>query len=478
MDRRLLTPLRVAAVLFAVAAPLLFAAGCGRREEGPSTPPRQIESRATADQMRAGAERANLIIILIDAARPDHFGSFGYARDATPCADRLFADSVVFEQAYAQVPNTKASVSSLFTSQFPDTHGVIGMHVAVPSDVPTLAELLKKRGFHTAAFSANPFLSSEFGFARGFDEFHEVFREVGLTPNRLGCVPADLMLDKAVPWFREHAKERFFAYLHFLEPHKPYAPPPEFARRYKAASEVERVTALYDGNLAYVDDAVGRLLTEIEEMGLFENSVLVFMADHGEALGEHGHFGHVECVYQPTIQIPLSFRFPGPCGPPAGRRSEIISITDLMPTFLDLFGMAIPDTVQGSSRLAAIGGEEQPEDRYTVSRSRGTDTTGGLRNPREVIYAVTAPRYTLILGDLGNRIELYDRQADPAQEHNIAEERADLVAELQGRFETWAATQRGRPVVLPGGKVFVSRAPRVEMSEDTRRQLEALGYVE
>ena len=476
MNRRSLAVARVVAVALVFGAWTL--AGCGGHEQPPSGPPVQMESRATVEGMQAGAESANLIIVLIDAARADHFGAFGYERDTTPNADRLFARSVVFGEAYAQAPNTKASIASLFTSQFPDTHGVIGMHVAVPSDVPTLAELLNQSGFHTAAFSANPFLSSDFGFARGFDEFYEVFREVGLVPNRLGCVPADLMVEKAVPWFREHSKQRFFAYLHFLEPHKPYAPPPPFNTRYGGNSEIARLTALYDGNLAYVDDAVGRLLKEIQDMGLFENSVVVFLADHGEALGEHGHFGHVECVYEPTIRIPLSFRFPESCGPPAGRRSEIISITDLMPTLLDLFGIRAPDTVQGSSRLAAIGGEEGLKGRYAVSRSRGTDTTGGARNAREVIYAVTARHHTLIVGDLGNRIELYDREADPEQLNNIAEERADLVAELQGRFEEWAEGQRGRPVVLPGGKAFVSHAPRVEMGEQMRKQLEALGYLE
>jgi len=425
MNRKSLAVARVVAVALVFGAWTL--AGCGGHEQPPSGPPVQMESRATVEGMQAGAESANLIIVLIDAARADHFGAFGYERDTTPNADRLFARSVVFGEAYAQAPNTKASIASLFTSQFPDTHGVIGMHVAVPSDVPTLAELLNQSGFHTAAFSANPFLSSDFGFARGFDEFYEVFREVGLVPNRLGCVPADLMVEKAVPWFREHSKQRFFAYLHFLEPHKPYAPPPPFNTRYGGNSEIARLTALYDGNLAYVDDAVGRLLKEIQDMGLFENSVVVFLADHGEALGEHGHFGHVECVYEPTIRI---------------------------------------------------RGEEGLKGRYAVSRSRGTDTTGGARNAREVIYAVTARHHTLIVGDLGNRIELYDREADPEQLNNIAEERADLVAELQGRFEEWAEGQRGRPVVLPGGKAFVSHAPRVEMGEQMRKQLEALGYLE
>ncbi len=454
-----------------------LACGCSRGGRGSFEPAERAASSPAVERLRAGAADANLIIIVLDAARADHLGIYGYGRDTTPNVDEFFGDSIVFEEAYCQAPNTKASVTSLFTSQFPDTHGVIGMLVALPSEVPVLAETLETSGFRTVCFSANPFVSSEFGFERGFDEFYEIFREVGLRANELGQVPAELLGKAAAAWFQEHGEERFFAYLHFLEPHQPYAPPEPFRSKYRGRRGRERLMAFYDGNLAYGDSVVGEVLSELERLGLLEKSLVVFLSDHGEVFGEHGWFNHAYTVYQGAIRVPLAVRLPAACGAEPQRRSEIISITDLMPTLLDLLGAGLPATMQGRSWLGLLAGESEAEPRYAVSRSRGTDESGGLQRPEEVTYALTAPRYTLILGNRGKRVELYDRESDPGQRRNIASQRRQLAEDLHQDFEEWARGQRGRPVVLRGGRVFASEERVVEMGERTRERLKALGYL-
>ena len=235
--------------------------------------------------------------------------------------------------------------------------------------------------------------------------------------------------------------------------------------------------AAYDGNLAYVNTVVGEVLSELERLGLVENSVIVVMSDHGEAFGEHGRLGHVDTIYEETARIPLAVHFPEACGVAPGRRSGIISTIDLMPTFLDMFSMDFPPTMQGGSELGLLASEGSGQRRYAVGRTRGRDKTGGLERPEEVVYALIAERYTLMLGNKGKRVELYDRERDPGQKENIADESEKLVAELMGRFEEWAETQPTRPVVLPGGEVRAAPSPEVEMSDRTRDHLKALGYL-
>ena len=457
----------------------LHMCGCGRPPQGVYTPAEPAASGAEVTQVRAGAQGANLIVIALDAARADHFGVYGYARDTTPHLDRFLAESIIFEDAHSQAPNTKASVSSLLTSQFPDTHGVVGMYVALPSELSVLPEVLRAQGFRTVCFSANPFLSSSFAFGRGFDEFHEVFRDVHLDVNQLGRVPAELVAARASDWFREHQDERFFAYLHFLEPHDPYEPPEPFLSRYvsEGESEADRLMAHYDGNLAYADSVVGSLLAEIEELGLMERSVIVFLADHGEAFGEHGYFGHTGSVYTETTRVPLAFRLPPASGIEAGRLSMMVSVVDVMPTALDVLGLPFPPTMQGRSLLALLARLPAEQPTYAVSRSRGCDETGGVERPEEVTYALTTSQYTLLLGGLGKRVEVYDRVRDPGQRNNIARLEEDVTRQLLRQFEAWGHTQRVRPVVLPGGEVLVAQEQMVTPEARTQEHLKALGYL-
>ncbi len=469
---RLLTLLLAVAVL----------GGCSRGLQTPrfSGPSETVAPETPAVQrLRAGAADANLVIILVDAARADHFTALGYERRTTPHLDKLFGEGILFTEAYATAPNTKASIASLFTAQFPDTHGVVGRSTGLNADSATLAECMKAAGCTTAAFSANPYLSGSFGFGRGFDSFQEVFREVDLKPQVAGRVDGALLLEEVVGWLRDHQEERFFAYLHFLEPHFPYTPPPAFREQVggQEASPDSDEMLDYDANLAYIDDLVGQLLEEMDRLGLLDRSVVVFLSDHGEAFGEHGVYRHERTVYQEMVHVPVAFRLPPRCRAPRQERVEMFSLTDVMPTVLDLFQIAPPDTMQGRSRLRLLAGEEEAEPAFAVSRARGDDYTGGVDHPEQVSYAVRGPDYTLLLGAAGRQVELYHRATDPAERRNIAQEQPQVVKRLHRQFRSWGKTQRARPPVLRGGTVFASDTKRVVVDEKTREHLRQLGYL-
>jgi len=477
-ERRAVCGARFLPLLLAVTA----LGGCSRGLQTPrfSRP----SDRATPEtpgvrRLRTGAAEANLVIIVADAARADHLSALGYKRETTPQLRRFFSEGVLFTEAYAPAADTKASVASLFTSQYPDTHGVIGRLAGLGPDGSTLAECMRASGRTTAAFSANPYLSASFGFARGFDSFFEVFREVDIMPMGVGQVDGAVVLKSAVGWLRAHREESFFAYCHFLEPHAPYAPPFAYRQRFHAsdAPSVSDEMLDYDANLAYVDDLIGRLLEAMDQLGLLDRSVVIFLADHGEAFGEHGVYRHERVAYQEMVHIPVAFRLPPRCRAPGQARAEVFPLTDVMPTLLDLFQIAPPHTMQGHSRLRLLAGEEEAEPAFAVSRARGDDWTGGVERPEQVSYALRGPDYTLLLGARGQQVELYHRGTDPAERRNLAQRQPRAVKRLHRQFRSWAATQRARPPVLRGGTVFVSDTRRVVVDEKTRQHLRALGYL-
>jgi arylsulfatase A-like enzyme len=265
-----------------------------------------------------------------------------------------------------------------------------------------------------------------------------------------------------------------------LEPHGPYDSSEQFRRRVMDPGRKEGLddpSVRYDGRLAYVDSQVGRLLAEIDALGLREKSVIVFMADHGEALGERGMTGHGKNGYVEMARVPLGIRLPAACRAAPARRSEIMPLTDLLPTLADLLQFTPPGTMQGRSRLGLLAGEQEPEPAFAVTRGRGEDDTGGKEDIAEVCYAFRVPGYTLVLGHQGRQVELYDSEADPEENHDLASQRRDVVKRLRRQFSAWADTQRNRPVVLRGGKLPTPPSKAPEVDEKTRKRLRALGYL-
>jgi len=469
---------------------LALLSGCSR---GLQTPRFHVPSAdeflqtPAAQRLRAGAKGANLIIVSLDAARADHFTSFGYELNTTPHLASFFDDSVLFTEAYAAGASTKPAVTSLFTAQFPDTHGTHSLKYAMTAEGATLAQCLSAAGFTTAAFSASPAVSASFGFSRGFRTFEEIFREVGMhagggdLPRDQGWVVVDgaRVLQAATRWIGARSGERFFVYIHFREPHSPYGASESFRAETASpdARPVGRSLGRYDEGLAYADALVAQLLRELRARNLWERSIIVFLADHGEGFGEHGVLRHDEATYQEIVHVPLAIHLPTRCGVSPQRRREVFCLTDLMPTLLDLLQLPPPATMQGRSRLALLTGEREKASAFAVSRAFGKDQTGGVDRPDQVSYAWRDARYTLLLADRGRRVELYDRATDPGEAHDLAAREPWVVARLRKQFAAWAATQRGRPVVLPGGRVYVTQVSDTQMEDEVRRQLKALGYL-
>ena len=306
-------------------------------EPGPHPP----KENARADELRKALDGANVVLIILDAARARQFGAYAYGRPTTPEIDRIAAEGVVFEKAFTPAVYTLGAMSSVWTSQYPDRHhGDVSFSSPLPKDRLTLADVLSGQGILTAGFVANPIAGGFNRFDRGFREFRELWQELGSNGS---------VFQQAVPgWLAKNKARRFFAYLHFREPHFPYDPDPPFDTRFgpegpipKAArrdmawvtdvnqgrrvltpEEREHLVRLYDGNLAFADQQVGALRRALEAEGLWEKSVVIVTADHGEELLEHAWIGHNVQLYEPSVRVPLIVRFPSGAGPQGPARDR------------------------------------------------------------------------------------------------------------------------------------------------------------
>jgi arylsulfatase A-like enzyme len=417
----------------------------------------------------------NVVLVVLDAAGAKHFGCYGYPRGTTPEIDRIASEGVVFERAYTPAVYTLAAMSSVWTSQYPDEHQNVDLrNASLDRARLTLSELLTAQGLYTAGFVANGMAGPAFSFDRGFSEFHEVYSEQGSRAGGFRPVlPA---------WFAAHAKRRFFVYVHYREPHSPYDPPPPFntlfgpdtpmlradTRRLMAlhaegklsVADLEHVVRLYDGNLAYADREVGFLRQTLEAAGIWERSVVIVTADHGEGMLEHGWIGHNAQIYDESARIPLIIRLPGGAGPRGMRVSELVDLVDLAPTIADVFGLLGAGSSQrefrGRSLLDLLAGA--PGKPAVVLRTAGHRPRYGLRDER---FKLTHDSSTG-----GDR--LYDLASDPEELVDLAPGDPLRAAYYRQALHAWLLSLQ-------------PAAPSEHETHLTPRQLEnlrALGYVE
>ena len=389
--------------------------------------PLPAEADRRAEALRRDLRGLNVMLVVLDAARAAELGCYGYGRPTTPEVDRLASEGVLFERAYTPAVYTLGAMSSVWTLQYPDRHHAeVSYADRLPAGGLTLSEALGVRGVKTAGFVANAMAGTAFGFERGFDEFHEVYRlfpELGSRGEAFRRVlPA---------WLAKNGSRPFFAYVHFREPHFPYDPGPPFDTRFGADApltreqrrdrawytdvnqgrkqprpeEVDHLVRLYDGNLAYADREVGELRRALEAAGLLERTVLIVTADHGEQLHEHGYISHSAQVYEQSVHVPLIVRLPAGKGPRGVRVPALVDLLDLAPTVLDLFaaeGSArTAREFQGRSLLPVIAGA--PGKPAVLSRTVW----------ERPVYALRDERYKLIYDSRTGQGKLFDLQADP-----------------------------------------------------------------
>jgi arylsulfatase A-like enzyme len=420
------------------------------------------------------------LVVVLDGATALRMGMTGYSRDTTPAIDRLASESVVFDNAFTQAVYTIASIGSVLTSQYPERHHTISFADRLPTSVVTFPKLLSEAGIRTAAFSGNAVMSPAFGLGQGFDDFIEV-RELEDYSGH-----GDSVLRSFLDWLESNAEQRFFAYVHFREPHFPYDPPAPFDARFgpsdlfsegvtdwsvveaynrsagrgeEVAPEIiERLRDLYDGNMAFVDNLVGEILRRLAELGINEKTVVIVTADHGEALFEHQYIGHNTQLYEESIRVPLIVRFPGA----APRRIDsVVELLDIGPTVLDLMGLEghpARQGMQGRSLVSALGG------RPMLERPAFTRTV--WIKPR---YSVRNARYKLIWDSRTGETEIYDLQLDPEEKDNRFGEEPLVAGYLRQKLYHWLREQQRLRGNAP--------APDSSLiSEEQMRQIKALGY--
>ncbi|HSN54033.1 MAG TPA: sulfatase [Candidatus Sulfomarinibacteraceae bacterium] len=431
-------------------------------ESAPASPPTPVEPRP------------NLVVYLVDALRTDRLGVYGCERPLSPRLDDMAADSVVFTDAVAQSSWTKASVASIFTGLWPREHGVNGPDDRLPEDLPTLPERLHDAGYRTAAIVANAYVGRPFGFARGFDHFEFIEHTRGRS---------EVLHERVTAWLDGLPDDGrpFFLYVHTIDPHAPYAPPPPYLERFAgdvadpSVGQVETVRglvlgtvdpspdltrdlrALYDGEVAANDASFGRLLDELEGRGELDRSVVVFTSDHGEAFGEHGTFTHGLDLYREVLAVPLVVRLPGGAG--GGRRVDAtVQHIDVPPTLLSLGGVAGADELPGSVLLDGSGEPRKLPPRAVLAYLDYWGRTGAaaIRDGWKLIEPRSAA--------FGTGSELYRLPDDPGETRNLAFSAPVRAGWLLAQLDHALLTGR--------------HGERTRIDSETREQLKALGYLE
>ena len=396
-------------------------------------------------------DRANILLITIDTLRWDRLGCYGDAHAATPVLDALAARGVRFVTAVAHVPLTAPSHASILTGLIPLRHGVRdnGAYV-LPPDVPTLANRLTRAGYATAAFVSGFPLDHRFGFASGFETYDDrLARDAGrgaYTERR-----ADATTDRAIAWLDQQngqapdrdagtrAGRPWFAWVHYFDPHAPYAPSGEFASRFADRP--------YDGEVAFVDSQIGRLLQHVGPAGDLGKTLVLVTADHGESFGEHGEDTHGVFVYDATLRVPFIVAGAGISG---ARSSTVVARgVDVVPTLMDLAGLEVPRGIDGRSLRAAVnGGSMTDEPAYVESllawRHLGWAPLRGLRSA-DWKY-IQAPKR-----------ELYDLKGDPGEQRNRIDEDQRRVTAFDERLEMQAGAARTPAADAPTDARAVAR---------------------
>lgn len=300
----------------------------------------------------SNAGKTNVLIIMVDTLRLDHVGVYGYDRPTTPAIDALAADGVVFSQLTPQSSWTRPSVASLLTSTYPSVHGAEDRPDMLRADMPSLGEALAKAGYDTHAFMTNPNCLPVWGFGGEFARFLDVQSKQYETTHDDKVVDAFLeTLDCGfgTPWF---------AYVHMMGPHDPYAPPEPFAERFASddnepSSERLRNIDLYDGEIAFSDAQIGRLLARLKHRDAYDDTLIILLSDHGEEFGEHGGAGHGKTLYEEMLRVPLIIKFPN--GDFAGRRYDgLIENVDIAPAVLDYLELSPEERFQGKSFMDSL----------------------------------------------------------------------------------------------------------------------------
>ena len=412
-----------------------------------------------AELVSGSASGANVLLITLDTTRADRLGCYGYEAAETPNLDALAASGIRFDDAVTVVPVTLPAHATIMTGVDPPKHGVRhNGEYRLELGRATLAELLERAGYETAAFISAFVLDARFGLNRGFALYDD---DVGVSASSATDFArpiyersATAVTDRAIAWLKGRDRSRpFFGWVHYFDPHSPRRPPAPFAARFAGRP--------YDGEIAYMDSQIGRLLGVLKTEGVVENTLIIVVADHGEGLGEHDEATHAKLIYESTMRVPLILWYPKRIQRGHVVDDVVVSIADITPTILDLVGVSHDGDFDGVSLLAA----RRNPDRMSYMETLAPYLDSGW----SPLYAIRRHEDKYILAPTP---EYYDLRADPQESVNlystttkeVVAARDLLVGELSSRME-------GSPSLADA--VASSR----ELDPDALRRLESLGYV-
>jgi arylsulfatase A-like enzyme len=405
----------------------------------------------------AGIERPNLVLILFDTLRPDWTSPYGFDSDITPELRRWADDGVLFERALAQSSWTKISMASLFTSLWPQSHGIRLIDDGLSEKARTLPQILRDAGYRTYGVQSNGWLEQSFGFQHGFERYIFPRSPESEGLNRASIWPhGENVLEESGRLLEAHdPNEPFFLYLHFMDVHE-YAAPPEL----KTLGGGKR--GAYLASIRWMDELLGMLQEQVSEAGAASSTIWIFASDHGESFGEHQSHGHAYNVFTQVLHVPLIIRFPFPVNvPPIDVQVRNL---DIAPTVLDLAGIPVPESFQGESLLPLIEDPVSASDRTNFAALGPPIMTGATEQ-----VSVNDGTWAMVrdLDDPG-REYLFDRQLDPR-------ENVDLVDIEPGEADRMRA-------VLDAHLALETRAEMLEsgvrISPLISERLKALGYLE
>ncbi|HLA40962.1 MAG TPA: sulfatase-like hydrolase/transferase [Candidatus Glassbacteria bacterium] len=441
------------------------------------------------------AHPPNVLLIVLDAARADRFSCYGYKRPTTPNLDRLAGDGVRYTRAVSTSSWTLPAHASLFTGLLPDEHGCRNRHAWLIDRFPTLAELLKQRGFRTGCFTNNPIIDQFHNLTRGFDRVERIWADSAYVSE---ARPHNTERTNALlREFVSASDDRpFFAFVNYMDVHQPYDCPEPYRSTYLAPGQeisarvdsacryAETLNAgalklsgqeqaalgdIYDGCLRYLDARLGELFAALREAGVYDNTLLIVTSDHGELFGEYGHYGHGTLLNRPLVHIPLIVRFPG-LFPASGVKEELVSITDIFPSLAALFGLEGAAPTGGPLRnIFAERIQDAPccsdffLGRVPAEQMKHHYDTQSVWTPSDKQYILRGVE----------AVEYFDLNLDFAEQHNLCPGQATRKEVAAVIEKSWAShltfAESEVDLQVPAASVAVD--PQLE------RAMRALGYL-
>jgi arylsulfatase A-like enzyme len=453
----------------------------------------------------------NIIFLVIDALRPDVLPCYGNKIVQAPNIEEIADSGVVFKQAYTALPKTLPSLCSFLTGLYPRTHGVLEMGIPLRGNQATLAEILKLKGYRTGAFIANYVLKNDIsGLKQGFDYYLADFplkeQTVGIQGrfNPLVEKRANTLTDSILRWLEVNYSGKFFIWAHYMDTHAAYDPPPPYNKMYnninkvlpnfkikpdlihyqakiKGKEDFLYYLSQYYGEVSFCDEQIGRLLDFLHNRDLYNNTLIIITADHGESLGEHKRFfSHGHNLFQENLRIPLIFSLPSVIEGKKKISTPALSI-DLLPTILHLLKIKTAGNIQGENLLDFIRGDKRERSKPILVQAYGGGSWGLIQGKWKLIYQIQGRNY-----------QLFNLSQDPHEKKNLSKNNAKKVSQLRQLLKSTIHSMPNNTIINQPrllqlknsialriwSKKKVPIDQREDLSPEVKQRLKALGYIQ